>query len=302
MPKASSQLDEKLRKSLGFAELYEISDPICREYELVQKANSHGLPPESYRQMFNDYCHEQAKAKVTWWNSFPSWLEVQFEEIARSLAEADFFKILEYLAKLSALSIVIGVIGFFIGIHRQAEQSRKELAVQQQQQVTQQQQKEIERKRSHYDAWRIITENKGEIASGGRIDAIQDLNNDGVSLAGIDVHGAFLPGVVVANGDLFRANLNGSILVKADFSNAILVQAQLNRAILTDANLAKANLRNANLVEADLRNADLKDAVLTGANLAGADLRSVRNLTVAQVQTAQNWQQAQYDEAFRKQL
>ena len=39
-----------------------------------------------------------------------------------------------------------------------------------------------------------------------------------------------------------------------------------------------------------------------GANLSGASLRGTKDLTVEQVKSAYNWQEAFYDDDFRKKL
>ena len=40
-------------------------------------------------------------------------------------------------------------------------------------------------KQSHYAAWQLVNSAQGQIVSGGRIDALQDLNKDHVSLVGL---------------------------------------------------------------------------------------------------------------------
>jgi uncharacterized protein YjbI with pentapeptide repeats len=120
------------------------------------------------------------------------------------------------------------------------------------------------------------------------------------------------------NADLTQANLRMATLVEANFSRAILEKANFNfmekgeakeikvvnlkeadfrEANLKGAKLQLANLENANLQGANLENANLKETNLTGANLSGA-----KNLTIAQVKAAKNWQQAIYDEDFRQKL
>jgi hypothetical protein len=129
-------------------------------------------------------------------------------------------------------------------------------------------------KQRHYQAWQVINTAQGKGGSGGRIEALQELNADKVPLVGVDVSSAFLQGL-----DLQRANL-----MRSDFSSADLRNSNLTAVNFTLANLNSANFRNAtldrtNLAGADLRNADLtgaslKGADLSGASLDGADLRS----------------------------
>ena len=111
------------------------------------------------------------------------------------------------------------------------------------------------RKQSHYQAWSIIDGAEGVEASYARLMAMQDLNQDGVSLRGVKVAGAKLENI----------DLSEAILTEADFSKADLDEANLSRANLKSANLSAANLSDANL-----SGANLEDATLTGANLEGA--------------------------------
>ncbi len=126
----------------------------------------------------------------------------------------------------------------------------------------------------HYQAWQVINTAQGKGGSGGRIEALQELNADRVPLVGVDVSSAFLQGL----------NLRGANLMRSDFSSADLRNSNLTGADFTFSNLNSANLRNATLdrvrfAQADLRNADLTDSSLVGADFAGvtldgADLRN----------------------------
>jgi hypothetical protein len=53
------------------------------------------------------------------------------------------------------------------------------------------------RKQKHYQAWPVINTAQGKGGSGGRIEALQELNADHVSLIGIEVNGAFLQGLSI---------------------------------------------------------------------------------------------------------
>lgn len=113
----------------------------------------------------------------------------------------------------------------------------------------------------HYQAWQVINTAQGKGGSGGRIDALQELNQDRVPLVGVDVSSAFLQGV-----HLERANL-----LRSDFSSADARNSNLSGCNLTLANLRSANLRNARMDHAQIVRANLDDADLTGASLAGVD-------------------------------
>jgi uncharacterized protein YjbI with pentapeptide repeats/energy-coupling factor transporter ATP-binding protein EcfA2 len=142
--------------------------------------------------------------------------------------------------------------------------------------------------------------------------SVFDANLHGANLSGVNLHSANLSGA-----NLHSANLSGAYLFDADFSDADLSDANLSNTNLvlldlSNADLSNADLSNANLFGANLSNADLSgtnlsgavlwDANLTIANLSGADLSGAENLTPEQVKAARNWEEAIYDEEFRRQL
>src|SRR3984957_20259912 len=55
-------------------------------------------------------------------------------------------------------------------------------------------------------AWQVINTAQGKGGSGGRLEALQELNVDRIPLVGVDVSGAFLQGATLANARFFRAN------------------------------------------------------------------------------------------------
>jgi Pentapeptide repeats (8 copies) len=125
---------------------------------------------------------------------------------------------------------------------------------------------EIARKAANYQAWQVVNTAQGKGGSGGRIDALQDLTRNEVSLAGVRLDGAWLEGLDIPGADLRRASLTG---------------ANLRGAVLRGANLELADLSGADLTGADLSHASLKaaklsQAVLTTADVSGADLTGLR--------------------------
>jgi uncharacterized protein YjbI with pentapeptide repeats len=165
------------------------------------------------------------------------WIEWIGKWAAWFLGRSVLLELLEYCG---TLSILVGVIFYFAGARDRLEQK-------------------------HYQAWQVINTAQGKGGSGGRIDALQDLNNDGVALTGVDLRDAFLRNVKLPGASLDRASLGGADMRGAD---------------LSDSNLKEANLVYANLEGADLRNArcpdaNLKDADFSGANLGGADFLRV---------------------------
>lgn len=168
----------------------------------------------------------------------------------------------DILERLGHLAIVVAVIFYF------AESGSRQKA-------------------ERYQAWQVINLAQGKTGSGGRKDALQDLHRDGVSLIGVDISKAHLPGLKLENADLSEANLSNAILYEANFSGAnfrlaILCNTDLHDADLSDANLTHANLYKAHLTEADLSDAnlwyaDLSDTDLWYADLSGANLTSIKN-------------------------
>lgn len=114
-------------------------------------------------------------------------------------------------------------------------------------------------KAANYQAWTVINSAQGKGGSGGRIDALQDLNRNAVSLAGVRLDGAWLEGIELPAAKLSRASLR---------------EANLSGANLQAANLEEADLTGVNLTGANLQGAFLKGAELSGAQLGTADLRA----------------------------
>jgi hypothetical protein len=118
--------NDGLQQSLAYFEkLYSIKDPIHREYELIQAAKKCDIPPDSFRQIFKNYYQQRLGKECSVWRK-PLWqVERGMEWLAFSLSEMDFFKILEYLAKLSALSILAGVMGFSLEFKTRQNKAKK---------------------------------------------------------------------------------------------------------------------------------------------------------------------------------
>jgi len=170
-----------------------------------------------------------------------------WEWVAYFLGNWTFLEVLEYLG---SFSVLVAVIFYFT-------ESGNRL------------------KLRHYQAWQVINTAQGKGGSGGRIEALQELNADNVPLVGVDVSSAFLQGIRLVNANLLRA----------DFSSADLRNGSLIRSSLTLANLNSANFRNAHLDDSVLEQADLTSADLNGCSLAGADL-SGATLDDADLQSA----------------
>jgi uncharacterized protein YjbI with pentapeptide repeats len=96
------------------------------------------------------------------------------------------------------------------------------------------------------------------------------------------------------NTDLTMANLQEAYLGSTKLGNAKLVNAELPQAILTDADLRRADLSGANLQGAVMEGVDL-----SGTNLQGANLHGAVGITPAQICSAANFSQAQFDDTLR---
>jgi hypothetical protein len=196
------------------------------------------------------------------WQAFTagkaSWLmpllliEWPFAWLAYALSHWSFLDVLEYLG---SFSVLIAVIFYF-------SESGDRL------------------KQKHYQAWQVINTAQHMGGSGGRIDALAELNADGVPLVGVDVSKAFLQGVQLPSGRLLRADFSD-----ADVRNSNLSSADLSYASLNGANFRNSDLQRASLLSADLSNgdfcgarfgeADLSDVTLDAADLGNSDLSGV---------------------------
>jgi BTB/POZ domain-containing protein KCTD9 len=153
------------------------------------------------------------------------------ERIVRWGDKSDFVKLLELAGKFG-LVIAAATYLFEIPAQRQAREDAL--------------------KAKRYQAWALINSAQGSSADGGRLDALQDLNEDGVLLAGAYLANAFLSSI-----KLPRANLTGANLTRANLSEGTLSKANLSKANLSEANLTKTNLSSADLSEANLSSANL---------------------------------------------
>jgi hypothetical protein len=128
-------------------------------------------------------------------------------------------------------------------------------------------------KQRHYQAWQVINTAQGKGGSGGRIEALQELNADRVPLVGMDVSSAFLQGLKLENANLLRADLSGADVRRSDLRSADFTSANLHFANFRESFLENASFRSADLTDVDLWGSDLRGASFDDADLSGADLR-----------------------------
>lgn len=197
------------------------------------------------------------------WTSAFFALEWLLEWLAFFLSNWRFLEVLEYLG---TFSVLVAVILFF---HESGSRV----------------------KQMHYQAWQVINSAQGKGGSGGRIEALQDLNADHVPLIGVDVSHAFLQGVSLPKALLARANFsvsdvrNGNFRL-ADLSDADLSSANFRKASFREASLWRANLDDSDLWGADLSVANLSEATLANVDLRFADLRDIRWQSIKNIQGA----------------
>jgi Pentapeptide repeats (8 copies) len=190
-------------------------------------------------------------------------LEWSLDWVAHFLSN---WKLLEVLEYLGSLSVLVAVIFYFSESGDRVKQK-------------------------HYQAWQVINTAQGKGGSGGRLEALQELNADGVPLVGVDVSGAYLQNIQLGKARLVRANFSAADARMgkfrgADFSDANLRGANFRGGDFSSANLQRADMQDADLVGADLRGADLSGASLAGADLRDTDLANARWSGVANLKSA----------------
>jgi len=173
--------------------------------------------------------------RINWWLAWVSWA-------------LSHWALLDVLDHLGTFSVLVAVVFYFADSDNRIKQK-------------------------HYQAWQVINTAQGKGGSGGRIEALQELNADHVSLIGVDAGGAFLRGVQLEHAHLERCDLHAADLRSSDLKFARLSDSNLQSANFRQADLSGADLRAAELQDSDLNQAYLDNADLAGADLSRADLR-----------------------------
>lgn len=208
----------------SFNRVHQAPEGLQREYQLRMEAQHLDIAVDNYRRLYKIHVQPKAQPEANHTHSFRWWNTPDgWEERAVKLLQTGVM-----------LTIAIAL-GQYLW-----ETPKRDKFLQ-------------------YQAWQVINSAAGQRNNAGRIEALQDLNNDGVSLAGLKASGISLRGIDLRN-----------------------------------ANLADADLSNADLSNAVLTNADL-----TGADLNRADLRDARWITPHQIKKAKNWESACYRPDFR---
>jgi hypothetical protein len=186
------------------------------------------------------------------------------------LSRWSFLEVLEYL---SSFSVLVAVIFYFSGSGDRTRQR-------------------------HYQAWQVINTAQGKGGSGGRIEALQELNADKVPLVGVDVSSAFLRGLRLDHANLLRsdfsaADVRGSDLRSADFTSADLHSANFRNSDLSGASFQSADMHDADLWGSNLTGVRFSDADMGGADLRFSDLlnsdwKQIRNIKMANIAGVKN--------------
>lgn len=187
----------------------------------------------------------RTRVRYAWVLPFAA-IEYAMEFVAYALSNWRFLEVLDYLSRFGVL---VAVVFYFM-------ESGDRL------------------KQKHYQAWQVINSAEGKGGNGGRIDALEELNADDVSLVGVNLSAAFLVGVHLPKAKLARANFDAADARNADLHGATVVNASLQSANLRDARLQETSFAGSVLDEADLTGANLTDADLSGVSLEGTDLRN----------------------------
>ncbi len=188
--------------------------------------------------------NRKASVKRAWTIPFVA-TEWIWEWVAFFLSNWKFLEVLEYVG---SLSVLVAVLFYFSESGDRAKQK-------------------------HYQAWQVINTAQGKGGSGGRIEAMQELNADHVPLVGVDVSGAFLQGIRLARAKLLRSNFSAADVRNGDFRNADFTNADLTSANFRAGDFYRASFQGAQLSNVDLVGANLAEVNFSGANLADADLR-----------------------------
>jgi len=187
----------------------------------------------------------RAQCRTIWSVPFTR-LEWCLEWLAWALGNWVLLEVLEYLG---TFSVLVAVIFYF------AESGARS-------------------RQRHYTAWAVINTAQGKGGSGGRIEALEELNRDHVALIGLDGSLAFLQRVKLPHAQLSRCSFEAADLRQGNFHDADLSFCNLHSANFRNADFSQAQLADTNLSDADFNGVNLGFADVSRANLSNLDLRN----------------------------
>jgi uncharacterized protein YjbI with pentapeptide repeats len=121
-------------------------------------------------------------------------------------------------------------------------------------------------KASVYQAWQVVNLASNQHGSGGRVEALQDLNRRHVDLSNLSVPYANLAGIQLRQARLDGADFRGAVLRKADFRGSELNLAKFSGE---ETRVSDAKFDGAHLDEADFHGVTVMDTTFT--SVAGND-------------------------------
>lgn len=215
-----------------------------------------------HREKPEPWSTQRQRVKHSWAVPFLA-IEFCWEWLAYLLSNWMFLEVLDYVGRFS---ILIAVIFYFYESPDRIKQK-------------------------HYQAWQVINTAQGKGGSGGRIEALEELNRDGVSLVGVNVSGAFLQGISMPHAHLLRsdfsaADIRNSNFEAANFSDSILTSANFRNSHFRQASFARAQIDDADFFGSDLGGADFSGAVLNNADLRNCDLNGIHWQQIQSVRLA----------------
>lgn len=117
-----------------------------------------------------------------------------------------------------------------------------------------------------------------------------------------DLQNLNFSGVQATNAYWAKRDFTYADFYQANLSYASFRKATLNKAQFWGANLQEAVLAGADCTESNFKLADLQRANFQEANIKGANFIDAKNLTIEQIKSAKNWEQAHFDEDLCRDL
>jgi uncharacterized protein YjbI with pentapeptide repeats len=170
------------------------------------------------------------------------------------LSRVALLEVLEYIGKLG---ILLAAIAYIYPGCDERKQAAEDLT-----------------KSKHYVAWQTLNSAVGKSGNAGRVDALMDLNKDGVSLIGLDISNVtFERNLILTNAQLEYAKLDGSQINGSDFSDAIMWNVVLANATCSCVRFRNANLDNANVTNATFIGCDFSSSSLFALNCSNTTFK-----------------------------
>lgn len=107
-----------------------------------------------------------------------------------------------------------------------------------------------------------------------------------------DIGSTWLQDTNFRDSEFAWSNVSRVIFDGSDLQGASFDSAYGKKACFRSCNLTNANFNEADLTKANFHNANLKEASFQGASISGANFTGVSNLTITQIQAANNWETA----------